>query len=280
MTLIFHKMHGAGNDFVLLDLRKQTTELTPGFVRDLADRKTGVGFDQLLVILEPRTAKAIAQYDIWNTDGSKAAQCGNGARCIGLYLQQSNETGTGSFSLDSPSGLVTINPTGEKAFEVDMGAPRFSPSEVPTTLDSEDGWYALHHEGQKIRLGAVSMGNPHSLMLVDDIETAPVAILGPVISTHANFPKGCNAGFAQIIDRNNVRLRVYERGVGETQACGSGACAAMVWLCHSGLVDEEVRIHLPGGQLLITWRKDSILENSAVSMTGPADHVFTGELQI
>jgi len=284
-------MHGAGNDFVLIDLRTRERELDAALVRKLADRKLGVGFDQLLVLRRPRSRGALASYEIWNTDGSMARQCGNGARCIGLFLQINNETPHHEFSLDSPSGVVSMFAAEDGEMEVDMGVPDFSPDKVPTTLASRDGWYYLPNGEDELRLGAVSIGSSHALMVVNDIDSAPVGELGPAISRNEAFPEGCNAGFAEIVDRNRIRLRVYERGVGETLACGSGACAAMVWLCQAGLVDENVDVILPGGHLVIKWvRANRRLKDTDnltttrtkadrnVIMKGPARYVFKGEI--
>ena len=272
MAVKFHKMHGLGNDFVLLDLRHQDFSIDKNTAKKLANRHTGIGCDQVLILRNPLNDRFLASFEVWNADGSRAEQCGNGVRCLGLYLHMRSETPTGSFSLGGPAGPVEIECLEDGNVRVDMGQPVFEANRIPVLMTAVDGWYSLEIDQKKYRLGAASMGNPHALMVVDDIETIDVAHLGAIISRHPAFPQGCNAGFAQIIDRGNIRLRVFERGADETSACGSGACAAMSILHQADLVDETVNVTQAGGNLILSWTKE---ENSVI-MTGPATHVFEG----
>lgn len=274
MPFTFHKMHGLGNDFVVLDLRQQRVDLDEHLARHLADRHTGVGCDQIMVLRRPSDPKHLAAFEIWNADGSQAEQCGNGVRCLGRYLQLSGDAPPGPFELAGPAGVIRIECLDDGMVRVDMGAPKFEPGRVPVALEpANNGWYTLEVEGRQYRLGAVSMANPHSLVLVEDIDAVDVAALGAAIGRHPAFPQGCNAGFAQIVDRGHIRLRVYERGgAGETSACGSGSCAAVSILHRANLLDHTVRVSQKGGSLIISWTggEDSVI------MTGPATHVYKG----
>ncbi len=272
MSVKFHKMHGLGNDFVVLDLRQQNLALDQALVKQLSNRHTGIGCDQVLVLRPPSNDNHLAAFEIWNADGSRAEQCGNGVRCLGLYLHQRAETPAGRFQLAGPAGTVNIECLDNDMVRVEMGAPVFEPRRIPVLLEPVDGWYPLEIDRQLYRVGAVSMGNPHALMLVDDIYSTDVAGLGAAISTDPAFVQGCNAGFADISDRQNIRLRVFERGAAETSACGSGACAAMSILRRAGLVDQTVNVTQRGGNLTITWtgEKDSVI------MEGPATYVYIG----
>ena len=274
MSVIFHKMHGAGNDFVLLDLRHQDFELDPQRAAMIADRKRGIGCDQILVIRDAIENENAARYEIWNSDGSLAGQCGNGARCIGLYLRLNDDIVNAAFSLESPSGKIRLKPCADGEFEVGMGVPDFEPASVPIKLSPADGLYRLDSPWGVLEFGAASMGNPHALVVSDDIEDSGIAEKGAFISTHQVFPEGCNAGFAQIDNRGKIRLRVYERGAGETLACGSGACAAVAILRRSGQVDDVVDVLLPGGHLVIKWPGS----RQQLTMKGPAKYVFKGKL--
>ena len=269
--LHFDKLHGAGNDFVLLDLRGTDREVGADCVRWLADRRLGVGCDQILILHPPANPGSLARYSVRNADGSAAGQCGNGARCIALYLARAGEIGAAPVTLDSPSGTVVIQRCDDGEFEVDMGTPEFAPERVPVCLAPANGLYRLDSPWGEVQFRAASMGNPHALILVADTGAAPVATTGAWLSRHEAFPKGCNAGFAEIIDRASIRLRVFERGAGETLACGSGACAAVAMLRRDGLVDDAVEVFLPGGRLVIKWPA-----TGRVSMKGPATHVFRG----
>ena len=274
MAVTFHKMHGLGNDFVLLDLRHQDFAIDKSVAKQLANRHTGIGCDQILVLRQPLNDSQLASFEVWNADGSRAEQCGNGVRCLGLYLDKRSETPDGQFSLGGPAGIVKIECLDEDLVRVDMGQPEFEALRVPVLLEAVDGWYSLQIDQQRYHLGAASMGNPHALMLVDDVDTTDVARLGAAISTHSAFPQGCNAGFAQIMDRGNIRLRVYERGAAETSACGSGACAAMSILHRADLVDKTVNVTQTGGKLIIAWTGG----DDPVIMTGSAKHVVKGTL--
>lgn len=274
MPVTFHKMHGLENDFVLLDLRHQHFTLDENIVRQLANRHTGIGFDQLLTLRPPPNKEHLAAFEVWNADGSRAEQCGNGVRCLGLYLDMCAEAPDGPFLLRGPVASVKIECLDNNQVRVDMGQPAFEPQQVPVQLEARDGWYSLDVNQHRYQLGAVSMGNPHALMIVDDVSTTDVAALGAAISSHPAFPEGCNAGFAEIVDRNNIRLRVFERGAAETRACGSGACAAMSILRRAGLVNETINVTQAGGNLILSWVGDS----AHVIMTGQATHVFKGNL--
>jgi diaminopimelate epimerase len=267
-------MHGLGNDFVLLDLRRQGFQLDAETARRLAERNTGVGCDQVLVLKHPAEDGQLASFEVWNADGSRAEQCGNGVRCLGLYLKMCDEAPAGPFALGGPVGEVIVECQGDGLVQVDMGRPVFEPSAIPLDLEPVDGWYTLDTTQGQVRIGAASMGNPHALLLVDDVETADVASLGSAVSTHPAFPQGCNAGFAQVLDRGHIRLRVYERGAGETRACGSGACAAVAVLHRAGMVENTVQVTQKGGNLLISWPGGK----KKVIMTGDATHVFRGKL--
>jgi diaminopimelate epimerase len=272
--LTFHKMHGAGNDFVLIDARGTAPAFDPGQAARIADRQRGVGCDQILVLRESRRTDCLLRYEIWNADGSPAGQCGNGARCIGLYLERNGETGSVPFTLESPAGPVSLQRCADGDYEIDMGTPEFRPERVPLDLPAANGGYALDSPWGRLELGAVSMGNPHALLLVDDIGDARIGELGAFIGAHDAFPEGCNAGFAQVVARDRIQLRVVERGAGETLACGSGACAAVAVLRRAGLVDACVEVVLPGGRLVIKWPGPG----KPLRMKGPAVYVFRGTL--
>jgi diaminopimelate epimerase len=274
MTLDFHKMHGAGNDFVVLDLRRQDFELDPARAARIADRRLGIGCDQILVIRRPADTMHAARYEIWNADGSPAGQCGNGARCIGLFLATSGEFEDESIALESPAVVITLRRCEDGEFEVGMGVPDFEPGHVPLTLEPRDTVYRLDSPWGELEMGAVSMGNPHALTLVSSIDDANIPAMGAFISTHEAFPEGCNAGFARLENRHEIRLRVVERGAGETLACGSGACAAVAILRQRGLLDDRVEVLLPGGRLVIKWPGTG----RPIEMKGPAEHVFKGTL--
>ena len=266
-------MHGAGNDFVVIDLRDGTPPPDADVTRALADRHTGVGCDQLLTIEPPRSAGAVASYRIWNADGSQAMQCGNGARCVAAWLVRDGSAHDTAFVLDSPSGSHRVERLDDGSYRIGMGRPRFAPADVPLLgFEATQDVYVLQVDSRELAFGAVSMGNPHALVDVDDIARAPVATLGPALQAHAAFPESVNVGFAQVLSRGRIALRVHERGAGETLACGSGACAAAVLLMRRGRIDREVTVSLPGGDLRIGWPE----ENAPVSMAGPATFVFDG----
>jgi diaminopimelate epimerase len=271
MATSFHKMHGLGNDFVVLDLRQQTFPINSEAVIQLADRNTGVGCDQVLVLRKSDNQQNVAAFEIWNSDGSQAEQCGNGVRCLGLYLKKRSEVGNEPFFLSGPAGIVKIRCLQGDQIRVEMGLPVFNPEHIPVLLPEENGWYALNIDSKQHIVGAASMGNPHALIVVSDVKTTDVSHLGAQISHHEAFPEACNAGFAEIVDREHIRLRVFERGAAETLACGSGACAAMSILRRADLVSDTVRVTQSGGDLIITWSGEK-----PVIMTGPATHVYEG----
>ena len=274
--LRFSKMHGAGNDFVVLDLREGAPPPDAALCRLLADRHLGVGCDQILGIAAARSEGAVASYGIWNADGSPSQQCGNGARCVAAWLVRDGAA-AGDFVLDSPVARHRVRELGEGRFEIAMGAPVFAPADIPLAgFGGEADRYGVELDGHALEFGAVSMGNPHAVVEVDDVEAAPIEALGPALQRHPAFPQQCNVGFAQVLDRGRIRLRVYERGVGETLACGSGACAAVAVLARRGRVDAEagVEVSLPGGRLHIHRDADGGLH-----MAGPAAFVYEGEFK-
>jgi diaminopimelate epimerase len=271
--MVFHKMHGAGNDFVLLDWRDSERQLEARQASLIANRRLGVGCDQILIVRNSTRPDCLAAYEIRNSDGSPAGQCGNGARCIALYLQM-NGASDAPFKLDSPAGPIVVSPCADGEFELDMGEPRFAPDQVPINLVSKGQFYELDSPFGPLRFDAVSMGNPHALLEVEDLDQANVAAIGSYLGKHPVFPEGCNIGFVQIMDRGNIRLRVFERGVGETLACGSGACAAVAILRRTQQLDELVKVFLSGGVLVIKWPASG----GGVMMKGPASHVFSGTL--
>jgi len=273
-TLQFSKMHGAGNDFVVLDLRDGTPPPAPALAAALADRHTGVGCDQILTIEAPRAEGSVASYRIWNSDGSTARQCGNGARCVAAWLVRHGATSESHFSIDSPVTTHAVENLGDGQFAVAMGMPEFEPARVPLVgFAHPRDEYLLPLQGETVRFGAVSMGNPHAVIEVGLVDAAPVERVGPLLQQHASFPESVNVGFAQVIDASHARLRVFERGVGETLACGSGACAAAVVLMQRGRLQRDARISLPGGELRIQWPGPG----EQIVMSGPTAFVFEGE---
>lgn len=271
----FTKMQGLGNDFVVVDTLTAPLELSAAQVRRIADRRRGVGCDQLLVIGAPVDAAADFRYAIYNADGSRAEQCGNGVRCIVRYLAQRGLTDRSGLVLEGDAGRVRARIEDDGAITVDMGVPRLEPREIPFTAETRAVTYPLAAGGREVVISAVSMGNPHAVLIVDDIERAPVAELGPSLEAHPRFPRRTNVGFLQVVEPAHARLRVYERGAGETPACGSGACAAVVAGRLRGLLGERVTVRLPGGELVILWNG----EGTPVWMTGPAVSVFEGQVE-
>lgn len=272
--LRFTKMHGAGNDFVVLDLRGDAPPPDADLCRALADRHTGVGCDQILTVEPPRVAGALARYRIWNADGSASQQCGNGARCVAAWLVRAG-VGADDFVLESPAGLHGVTRQGTD-YRIAMGVPEFVPARIPMAgVDAAQPLYTLAVEGiDTLAFGAVSMGNPHALVEVDDVDAADVEGIGRALQASSWFPESVNVGFAQVVAADRIRLRVFERGVGETRACGSGACAAVAVLARRGRTGRNVAVSLPGGTLHIDWPADDV----TLSMAGPAAFVFEGEL--
>jgi diaminopimelate epimerase len=274
VSLRFTKMHGLGNDFVVLDVRHSPSTPDAARIRAMADRHTGIGFDQLLSIEPARDPAHLAAYAIRNADGSLAEQCGNGARCIGAWLHRAGVLATGADAkLESPAGVIDVRVIDATTVTVEMGEPEFDPARVPFEAPAAADTYSLDVDGERIEVAAVSMGNPHAVMQVADVHAADVDRLGPLITCHPRFPNGANAGFAQVVDAHAIRLRVHERGAGWTQACGSGACAAVAALRRRGRVADTVRVELPGGPLEIEWRGPG----HVLWMTGPAAFSFDGE---
>jgi diaminopimelate epimerase len=270
-------MHGLGNDFVIVDCRDAPLPLDAAAIRLVGDCHFGVGFDQLLTIERATREDCAFAYGIWNTDGSRAGQCGNGVRCVARWLVRAGVLAAGaSVRLQSPSGPVAIELFADGRVRVDMGEPRFAPAEIPLAVEEAHDPYRIDVAGREVEMGAVSMGNPHAVVEVDDVATAPVEALGPQIEHADAFPDGCNVGFAEVRSRDAIRLRVWERGVGETLACGSGACAAVAVLRKRGEVDNEVAVTLPGGTLEIRWNGPG----ETLWMTGPATFVFEGEWHV
>lgn len=277
MKIKFCKMHGLGNDFVVIDGMRQYVELTPEQIRALGDRHTGIGFDQLLLVEPPTTAGADFCYRIFNADGSEVEQCGNGARCFVRFVHDQQLTDKTAIVVETKRGMIHPRLEADGLVTVDMGQPHFVPAEIPFESDSDAAEQPLQlPDGTTLTIGAVSMGNPHAVTVVTDVDAAPVADLGPQVESHVRFPQRVNAGFMQIVDRNNIRLRVYERGAGETLACGTGACAAVVSGIRRGLLDSPVGVETRGGNLSIAW--DGV--GQSVIMTGPAVTVFTGEIEL
>jgi diaminopimelate epimerase len=271
--LRFSKMHGAGNDFVVIDLRDGTPPPDAELASRLADRHFGVGCDQILTIENPRSARAVASYRIWNSDGSPSQQCGNGARCVAAWLVRDGAASGRRFRVDSPLATHEVERLGDDRYAIAMGVPQFEPALIPLAGFAAADRYRRSVDGQDVEFGAVSMGNPHAVIEVDDVDLAPVLVTGPALQESAAFPESANIGFAQVVARDRLRLRVYERGVGETLACGSGACAAAAVLMRRGRIDRSVDITLPGGDLHIDWPDDA----AEVIMSGPAAFVFEGE---
>ena len=277
MSLRFSKMHGLGNDFVIVDCRDAPLPLDAAAIRRLGDRHFGVGFDQLLTVEPARDADSAFAYGIWNADGSRAGQCGNGVRCIARWLVRAGAlSAKGSVRLESPSGAVAIELLADGRVRADMGEPRFAPAAIPLVAEEEHDRYRIDVAGREVEVSAVSMGNPHAVVEVDNIADAPVEALGPQIEHADAFPEGCNVGFVELRSRRQISLRVWERGVGETLACGSGACAAVAVLRRRGSVDADVTVALPGGELEIGWSGPG----ETLWMTGPAAFVFEGEWHV
>ncbi len=276
MRLEFTKMHGLGNDFLMLDLVTQRVRLDEALIRRLSDRHFGVGFDQLLVVEPPHQPDVDFRYRIFNADGSEVAQCGNGARCFARFVRDRRLTRKDTLRVATASGIITLQIDSQGWVTVDMGPPRLEPSAIPFVADNAALDYRIEVNGELYQIAAVSMGNPHAVLRVDDVENAPVKTLGPRLESHPRFPERVNVGFMQVINRQEIKLRVYERGTGETLACGTGACAAAVAAMRWGLVDRDIKVHLPGGPLRIRWSHD----NASVLMTGPTARVFDGTLRV
>ena len=276
MHLKFTKMHGLGNDFVVLDATRAPLALTPDQLRRIADRHFGVGCDQILQVEKPRAPDTDFYYRIFNADGGEVEQCGNGARCFVRFVRDQGLTDKDEIRVGTLSGMIKPRLEGDGRITVDMGVPEFEPVRIPFLAESRKPTYRLEVGGREIEISALSMGNPHAVQLVADTDIAPVLTEGPVIEVHTRFPQRVNAGYMQVVDRNHLKLRVYERGAGETLACGTGACAAAVAGMQRQLLDRRVTVTTRGGDLGISWEG----EGKPVLMTGPAVTVFAGELEL
>jgi len=276
MSLRFTKMHGLGNDFVVVDAIRQAVSLSPEQVRCLADRRFGVGCDQVLLVEPARLSGTAFHYRIFNADGSEVEQCGNGARCFARFVRDQGFTRDDVIKVGTARGPITLYVEPDGQVRVDMGAPRLDPADLPFDAPARAPTYPIEVGGEVVEIGAVSMGNPHAVLLVEDVASAPVERLGPLLEAHPRFPRRVNVGFMAVKGRDRIDLRVYERGSGETLACGTGACAAVVSGRLRGLLDEHVTVRLPGGELRVSWWGD----DAPVWMTGPAVTVFEGTIAL
>ena len=276
MLLRFTKMHGLGNDFMVLDLISQHAHIQPKHAKAWGDRHTGVGFDQLLLVEAPTNPDVDFRYRIFNANGSEVEQCGNGARCFARFVVDKRLTVKKQIRVETKGGIIELNLRPDGQVTVDMGAPRLVPEQIPFQADAEALSYTVEVDGQRHELAAVSMGNPHAVLRVDNVDSAPVHSLGPKLEHHPRFPKRVNVGFLQVINRQQARLRVWERGAGETQACGTGACAAAVAAIRQGWMDSPLQLELPGGSLSIEWAGPG----QPVMMTGPAVRVYEGQIRL
>ena len=276
MRLRFTKMHGLGNDFVVVDALREPFALDAAQLRRLADRHFGVGCDQVLVVEPAREPGTDFHYRIFNADGGEVEQCGNGARCFVRYVHEKGLTAKAEIRVGTKGGIIAPRLEADGRVTVDMGVPRFEPRAIPLDAPALQPTYALDVGGRTVEVSALSMGNPHAVQFVPDLDGAPVATEGPRIESHPRFPQRVNAGYAQVVDRGHIRLRVWERGAGETLACGTGACAAVVAGIRRGFLDSRVTVTTRGGDLSIEWRG----EGQPVLMTGPAVTVFEGEVEL
>ncbi|MBE9567380.1 MAG: diaminopimelate epimerase [Proteobacteria bacterium] len=277
----FTKMHGLGNDFIVIDAISQQINLSTEQIKAMSDRHFGIGCDQLLLVETPTDPRAEFRYRIFNADGGEVEQCGNGARCFAIFVRQQGLTGNDVIVVETAGGLIELRieggadgETGEESVTVDMGIPDFRPQSLPFLAENQSETYPLVVNGDEYAISAVSMGNPHAVMIVDDVETTDVARLGKAIQSHEQFPQRVNAGFMEIVNRSEIRLRVYERGAAETLACGTGACAAVAAGIQLGKLDEQVTVRLAGGNLNIRWPG----ADQSLLMTGPATTVFQGQI--
>lgn len=276
MRLHFTKMHGLGNDFVVIDAINQRVALRPEQVRFLADRHFGVGCDQLLLVEAPGSDEVDFRYRIFNADGGEVEQCGNGARCFARFVRDKGLTRRDAIRVETAAGRMVLQVEPDERVTVDMGVPHFEPAAIPFEAENAAREYRLDVNGREVRFGAVSIGNPHLVIAVPDVDAAPVAELGPALEAHPRFPRRVNVGFMQVLAPDRIRLRVYERGAGETLACGSGACAAVAVGRQQGVLGDKVDVDLPGGRLLVRWDGNG----RPVRMTGPAESVFEGDIEL
>ncbi len=276
MRLKFQKMHGIGNDFVVLGVMEPLSALSPEAVRKISDRRFGIGCDQVLLAAAPELYGAHIAMKIFNTDGTEAKQCGNGIRCFAKFVRERGIVNADPIRIETVAGVVEASLLDDGQVRVNMGVPEFDPAAIPMRAGPRARHYALRLDGEEFTIGAVSMGNPHVVLIVEDAEHAPVTTLGPKVQAHEWFPEGVNVGFMQVISPGRARLRVFERGVGETLACGSGACAAVAVGVVQGMLGNAVRVDLNGGSLSLEWAG----EGASIWMTGPATGVFEGEIEI
>jgi len=276
MKLAFTKMHGLGNDFMVVDLITQNFNFHAEQVRRISDRNKGIGFDQLLTVEPPIDPDTDFHFRIYNADGSEVGQCGNGMRCLGRFVRDQQLTWKNKIRATTISGHIRLQLENSGLVTVQMGAPKFEPVDIPLDLQNKEELYTLQTELGEYQVASLSMGNPHALLFVDDVDTAPVETLGPMICQHEVFPEQTNVGFIQVIDKKKIKIRVFERGSGETLACGSGACAAMVATRIADLCEDNIRVDLPGGHLFIRWKGSA----KSVQMTGPSTVVYRGHINL
>ena len=276
MKLRFTKMHGAGNDFVVVDATDARLVVDARAIRRLADRHTGIGFDQMLVVEPARSPGTDFYYRIFNADGAEVSQCGNGARCFVRYVHDKGLSAKNAIRVETRSGIIEPRLETDGRVTVAMGVPIFEPARIPFVAERRASTYPLEVDGRKLEISVLSMGNPHAVQVVADVDAAPVTSEGPLIERHPRFPERVNAGYMQIVDRGHIKLRVFERGAGETLSCGSGACAAVAAGIARGLLDSPVKVDTRGGVLEIAWTGEA----QPVSMTGPAQSVFEGEIEV
>jgi len=276
MLMKFTKMHGLGNDFVVIDTINQAVRLTNSQIRFIANRNLGIGCDQVLLVGSSTRPDVDFNYRIFNSDGGEVEQCGNGARCFAQFIKEQGLSDKTSFIVETSSGLIKLNILEESLVTVNMGTPVFIPAQIPFISETTSDRYIIQIDDDEHEIGVVSLGNPHAVVMVENVDTAPVTSLGAKIEKAKEFPNKVNVGFMQILDRNNIRLRVFERAVGETKACGTGACAAVVIGIQRKLLDNEVNVELTGGNLKISWQDD----DQAVKMTGSATTVYEGQIEL
>lgn len=276
MQLKFTKMHGLGNDFVMIDGIRQTPSLTPDIIRKIADRRQGIGCDQVLIVEAAHDPQVDFRYRIFNRDGREVEQCGNGVRCFARFVRDQGLSTKNEIAVQTTAGIVYPRIEANGEIRVNMGVPRFLPADIPFAADKRQDIYTLEVNAEPVTVSVLSMGNPHAVQVVADVDEAPVGTQGPMIEQHARFPRRVNAGYMQVLDPGRVKVRVYERGAGETRACGTGACAAVVTGRLRGLLHEQVEVALRGGALRIAWKG----EGEPVWMTGPATTVFEGTIDL
>lgn len=276
LSIQFSKMHGLGNDFMVIDGINQAITLTPELIAGWADRNFGIGFDQLLLVERAQSDAALFKYRIFNADGSEVAQCGNGARCFARFVREKGLTEARIIPVETNNGLLELKMIDDERVQVNMGIPNFEPQKIPLLRNQRAAQYQLALDEISLSISALSIGNPHAVILVEDVDSALVETIGPAVESHPDFPQRVNVGFMQIIERNHFRLRVYERGTGETMACGSGACAAMAAGQMLGLLDHTATASLRGGDLILDWQG----EGKPVMMTGSTAMVYQGEITV